>query len=277
MMSVKRRLLGLAAGHLVVGIIAALLAPIELPDFFLCDILVVPLFASARCQALLLALWGSTSRGSPWRRMPGLIAGVVYLEALFPSTLRQRLPGMGAVMVTFALAALLVVWRLGVRLIRFADPAHPVPPETVGFRFSIRGLMLVIAAAALLSAGARALREAPAFFVLAWPIRFVAVGLVALWAVLGVGRPLRRAPIVFVLSLILGALFGFAVQAEGPGWVDILLMMLLYPTLLFGSLLVVRSCGYRFVRRVISSSKPPDEHSESLPLETSVTGVTAAE
>ena len=51
-------LLGLAAGHLVLGIIAALLALIKVPSFYrLDDILMVPLIGLILCQALLLALW----------------------------------------------------------------------------------------------------------------------------------------------------------------------------------------------------------------------------
>ena len=78
-------------------------------------------------------------------------------------------------------------------------------------------------------------------------ICFVAVGLVSLWAALGNARPLRRGSAVFVLSLALGAYL--ALPATAAGRVYILLIMVLYPTALMGSLLIVRSCGYRLVRR----------------------------
>jgi hypothetical protein len=281
MMSVKRRLLGLAARHIVLGIIARLLAPIELPNVFgLVRLPVVPLVASALCQAFLLAVWGATSSGSPWRRLAGLAAGAVYLEALLPSDFRRELLGMSTITVAVVTATLLVIRMLGVRLNPFTDSAQPTPPETEGFRLSIRGLMLVTAAVALLSAGARALQEEPHRLVLlmaVWAMCFVTVGLVALWAVLGLGRPLRRGVVVFVLSPILGACFAFASQAHRAGWVYILLIMLLYPTLLLSSLLVVRSCGYRFVRRAASSSKPPDGGGGSLLLKTPASRVTAPE
>ena len=80
--------------------------------------------------------------------------------------------------------------------------------------------------------------------ILIWAICFVAVGLVSLWAALGDARPLRRGPAVFILPPALGAYL--AVFAMGIFPVPI---MVLYPMALMGSLLVVRSCGYRLVRR----------------------------
>jgi hypothetical protein len=118
-MSVNRRLLSLEASHLVLGVIAALLAPIELLNFFgLVHLLVVPLVASALCQAFLLAVWGATSSGSPWRRLAGLAAGAVYLEALLPSDFRRELLGMSTITVAVVTATLLVIRILGVRLER---------------------------------------------------------------------------------------------------------------------------------------------------------------
>jgi len=54
-----------------------------------------------------------------------------------------------------------------------------------------------------------------------------------------------------------------------------LVIMLLYPMLLLGSLLVVRSCGYRFVRRGVALSDPMDGGNGSLPLGIPASGVTA--
>ncbi len=278
-MAVNWRLLSLVAGHIVLGIIARLLSPIELPNFFGLVLLpVVPFIASALCQAFLLAVWGATSRGSPWRRLAGLAAGAVYLEALIPSDFRREVLGMSTMTVAVVTATLLVIRMLGVRLTQFTASAQPARPETEGFRFSIRGLMLVTAAVAMLSAGARALQDEPDGLVLlmpVWAMCFVTVGLVALWAALGLGRPLRRGVVVFVLSPILGAFVAFAAQADRAGWVYILLIMLLYPAALLGSLLVVRSCDYRFVRHVTFSSKLPDEQCESLPLEIPASEVTS--
>jgi hypothetical protein len=282
-MTVNRRLLGLAVGHLVLGIIGRLLVSIELPRFFdLVYIVFVPLYYGlAFCQALLLSLWGAASSVSPPVRVAGLIAGVVYVEALFLSV-EPVAPELSAITVMIATAALLVVRVLGVRLIRFDGRSQPTPSGTEGFRFSIRALLLVTAAVALLSAGARALQQAPgvsALRTVCWAMCVVAVGLVALWAALGLGRPLWRGPVVFALSLVVGAFLASATEPQGAvvGWVISVLIMLLYSTLLLGSLLIVRSCGYRFVRRVASSSKLPDEQTGSHPLGVPASGVTTPE
>lgn len=193
---------------------------------------------------------------SPWWRMAGLVAGTIYLEALFPDPLRREFFGISTITIAVTTATLIVVRMLGVRLIRQDGPCQLARAEAEGLRFSIRGLMLFTAAVALLSAGARALQDTPRHMILlaaVWALCFVAVGLVALWAALGSARPLNRGPIVFVLSPVLGIFFGFAAHAHRAGWVYITLTMLLHPALLLGSLLVVRSCGYRLVGRGVSS------------------------
>jgi hypothetical protein len=209
-----------------------------------------------------------------------MAAGAVYLEVLFAPDLRREFLGTSTITVAVTTATLLLLRALGVGLTRPSDPAQPAPPETEGFRFSIRGLMIVTAAVALLSAGARALQENQAHFVLlmvVWALCFVAVGLAALWAGLGVGHPQRRGLVVFALSPVLGVSFAFAARAHRAGWVYILLIMLLFPALLLGSLLVVRSCGYRLVRRLVSFSKPPVGERGQLPLEIPASGVTSPE
>jgi hypothetical protein len=65
--------------------------------------------------------------------------------------------------------------------------------------------------------------------------------------------------VVFVLSPVLGAFFAFAAQAHQAGWVYVILIMLLFPATLLGSLLVVRSCGHRLVRQEVPSTGQPDD------------------
>jgi len=269
-MTRDRRLLSLAVAHLTFGIVAGLLAQIELsdpfglayilPPFGLRKILIVPLVATALCQALLLALWGAMSQVSPWKRIAGLVAGAVYLEALMPHDRTREFLGISTITIAVTTLTLLTVRALGVRLTRQDDPLQPAPAETEGLRFSIRGIMLVTGAVALLSALARVLHESPRdifLLMVVWALCFVTVGLVALWASLGNARPRLRGPVLFALSPVLGAFFAFAAGAHAAGWVYISLIMLLYPTLLFGSLLVVRSRGYRLVRRAVPLSEPP--------------------
>jgi hypothetical protein len=194
-------------------------------------------------------------------RLAGLGAGAVYLEALFPADLRREFLGISTITIVVTTATLLVVRWLGVKFTRQGDSSQSARPEPEGLRFSIRGLMIFTAAVALICAGARALEGSEYLFLLfsVWALCFVAVGLVSLWAVLGDAHPLRRGPAVFVLSPVLGAFFAFAAIAHRAGWIYILLIMLIYPAVLLGSLLVVRSCGYRLARRPKPSRGPSDD------------------
>ena len=108
-MTGDRRLLKLAVGNLILGVVAALLAPIRVSTFGLDHILLVPLFASILCQAVLLSLWGATSRVPPWGRMAGLVAGSVYLEALwFSGDLRRGSFGVSTITIAITTAICLV-------------------------------------------------------------------------------------------------------------------------------------------------------------------------
>jgi len=86
---------------------------------------------------------------------------------------------------------------------------------------------------------------------------FTAVGLAAVWAALADARPRWRGPVVFGLAAILGVFFAVAANAQTAGWVYILLSMLLDSAALLGSLLVVRSCGYRLVRHRVPRTERP--------------------
>jgi hypothetical protein len=159
-------------------------------------------------------------------------------------------------------ATLLVVRALGVRLSRETGPRQIARAETEGLRFTIRDLMLFIAAVALPSAVTRGLhgsRLALLLLTAVWAMCFIALGLAALWAALGSARPRPRGMAVLLLSLVLGAPFALAAHAHQAGRFYIESTMLLYSALLLGSLRVVRSCGYRFVRRAASFSKPNDD------------------
>ena len=257
-----RRLQILAVAHVTLGVVTSFLAPVELfSPFGLGHIPIVPFLASALCQAFLLSFWVAASQAATWMRLAGLVAGAVYLEALVPAGLRREVMGISTITIVVTTATLLVVRWLGVSCRRQDDARQSARPGPDGLRFSIRGLMIFTAVVALICALARALEgyRNPFLFIPVWALCFVAVGLVSLWAVLGHAYPLRRGPVVFVLSPVLGAFFAFAAGVHQAGWIYILLIMLLYPATLLASLLVVRSCGYRLVRRTVPITGPPDD------------------
>ena len=247
-----RRLQILAVAHLALGVVTGVLEPVELRTLFeFKHILIVPFFASSFCQSFLLCLWGAASKAMLWKRLAGLVAGVFYLEALTSGDFGREFPGIWTITIAVTMVSLLVLRRFGVIVKRQADLGQPARPESKGRRFSIQGMMIVTAAIALLCAGARALQASGVqhFLInLACAMCFVVVGQVSLWATLGDALPLRRVPAVFVSSLGLGAYL--ALPAHTVGRVYVFLIMVMYPTALLGSLLIVRSCGYRLVRKV---------------------------
>jgi len=190
-MTGDRRLWRLAAVNFVIGVVAAALSFLQLPGplglaslippFELRDSTIVLLFASALCQAVLLALWAASSGASPLGRLTGLVAGAAYLEGLIAARVGWEFFGLGRVTIAVTTAALLVLRSLGLNVARMGEPGSGDGAE--GLRFSIRSLMLLTAAVAVLSAGARALHDTPRGFLLMaaiWAVCFVAVGLVAL-------------------------------------------------------------------------------------------------
>ncbi len=246
-MPCHRRLQILAVAHLALGVLTGVLAPVELRTLFeFKHILIVPFFASAFCQSFLLSLWGVASQTMLWTRLAGLVTGVLYLEAM-AGDLRREFPGIWTITVIVTMGSSLVLRRFGVIVKRLGDLDQPARPESKGPRFSIRSMMIVTVAVAVLCAEARSLGVQRFLINLVFAICFVAAGLVSLWAALGDVRPLRRGPAVFVLWAALGAFM--AVPATTAGRAYIHLIMALYPAALVGSLLIVRSCGYRLVRR----------------------------
>jgi hypothetical protein len=233
-----------------------------LPPFGLKRILIVPLFASTMAQSVVIALWGVASAASPWKRLAGLVVGAVYLEMLLALGLDDEFVGTATVTIAVTSLSLLVLKAMKIRLARQSEKAQVGRAETEGLRFSIRGLMVFTAAVAVLSAGVRALQASHGRNVgLAgvWALCFVAVGLSALWAALGQVNPVRRGLVVFILSAVLGACFAVAAHAHEAGKVYIMLTMLLYSAILTVSLLVIRSCGYRLIRRASLLSSMPDD------------------
>jgi hypothetical protein len=246
----ERVIRNLANVHVAIGIAAAIAARIDLPPTVgLPHILVAPLIASAMCQAVLLALWVVNSTASPFVRLGALAGGVVYVEALVANIVTGELFGIGITTLAATSLSLLVLRRLGIVLVRRVDSNRPDPDATAGLRFSIRSLMIVTAAVAILIAGAQALRAGPTGPRRVNPVLglcFTAVGLVALWAGLGHARPFLRGPVLILLALSLGVFFAIAANAHRAGWIYVLLTMLLFSTGLLASLSLIRACGYRY-------------------------------
>jgi hypothetical protein len=222
-------------------------------------ILVVPLFAVTFAQISLLGIWVIFSASRLRYRLLGLVVATACLEGAFDIGLEWEFVLMPTAAMGLTLVSLIVVRWFGVRLSRSADGVDSSLPEHRRFRFSIRGLMVLTAVVAVLSAVARNMRGSPGpvSFVLSvlWAICFLAVSLLVMWGALGPGGSLRRCLPVLAIAPALGAFFAYAVAAHHEGWFYIITIMLLHSIVLLGSLLIVRSWGYHLVRRSVSSTR----------------------
>jgi hypothetical protein len=259
------RLKALAGAHFAIGLLIGILATIRLPiPVWLEAIRLVPLIASSLSQAFLLSLWVVTCTTSFWKRIAGLFAGTVYLEMLLSLAVSRTFLYVSAVTLVITTASLLVLRTKGFGFIRQFPKVPLARAESEPLMFSIRGLMLLTAAVALLSVVARALQaisfpERRIFIIILFPICFVTVGFVGFWSVLVKAQPFGRASFAVVLSPILGVFLAIASSADHAG-VYIIVTLILYLVAMLGSFLVVRSCGYRFVR---SHSLLPEPLSDS--------------
>jgi hypothetical protein len=258
-----RRLAMLVTAHLILWPISAVLAPVKVhTPFGLQHILIVPLFAVTFSQVSLLGIWAVLSPLWSWYRLLGLVIGTACLEAALDIALGQEFLLMPTVAMALTVVSLLVLRGFGIRLSRFADDVPSSRQEPQGFRFSIRGLMILTAVVAVLGAMVRGVQGSPGHFRLVlsviWSVCFVAVSLLSLRAASGHDGPLRRGLPAVAVSPVLGTFFASAADAHRDGWVYIITIMLLYPAVLLGSLLVVRSCGYHLVRRSVPRPSPPE-------------------
>ncbi len=210
------------------------------------------------CQSCLLAFWAALSDAALWKRLVGLICGTMYLDVLFlpplPTPEGVRFFFCEILALVFGILTVVVLFvrfrQLEIR--RVTDqPTHEHRPS---LQFSIPGLILLTLAVGLLIAAANVLRSLDlsrseeSYFVML-SVSFAVTGLASLWATLGLGWPVARNIAVLFMSPLLGLFVCYAGGASGRVYL-VFIMMTLCPTLgLLGSLLVIRSCGYRLVKR----------------------------
>lgn len=245
--------------HLGMGLTFSIWSAVEGTISFVFEfLLVVPALGIISAQTSLLGFCVAFSPAAWWHRPVGLIVGGIYLEAMF------RLGGQDGDgfnwLATISLCGIAIIfsvirWRLADLQETHKAASHA---DREGLRFSVRGLMLftLIVAAALV--GVRELREhapaGPNFLMIAiWGLCFVVTGLASVWAGLGLARPRLRSALVLLIAGVLGGLFVYGI--DPPVWDTyfyIVSIMVLQVGTLIATLLVVRSCGYRLVRKSAS-------------------------
>lgn len=265
-MSGRNRLRMLLAVHLVFGLATGRFCFAvggRLPGISLEFLPLVVEIATVLAQACLLGLWAGFAPGAGWIRLAGLAAGVLILEAglWVANHGRDNLVFLLTISAAVIAAVSLVLRRRGIELRHL--PGVASSPSREGLRFSIRGLMAFTIAVALLLGGARGLRESfghlgPSLFaIVIWSTSFVILTLAAAWAMLGRSRPLPRAAVVLVVAAALGFLFAYGIgERNAISFVYFMLCSVIQSVLVLGSLLVVRSAGYRLVAREAVPREP---------------------
>ncbi len=265
----------LLAAHLIVGVAPAAMYVVLLDTRYLP--LMWALASVGLGQLMLLMLWVGMGTAGPVSRIVGSLFGSAYL-AVWP-IVWQMLVGWSDrifspldTFVVFALAywaavlvlggAFLLVCRLSdMRLIGSAEARA----SDSSSQYTVRQLLVLVTLAAVVLAASRLATSATqdpseVSRQLTTVVNLFVLAAGAAWAALSPGRIGWR--IIVVMLTAIGLVFVQARGAPAREWPDWLwqvfgfrLMILILPTLIvIGTLLVVRSCGYRLLRKTVQRS-----------------------
>ena len=270
----SRRLFWLVALHCVAAASPAL--AILLPMSVAALPFLWALFAISFGGILTLAVWIGMGPGRMLRRLgAGLLASAyvaIWLTLFDYLQSNQRAPAsewvtnylrgtalLGAIMLIFGG----MFGLLGRRYRLTRDVGETLPTEKSRFQFSVlHGLVLMSVVAIVLSLS-RFVRETIetnadetvwnliAVYSLALVVYFTNVACAA-FAALGMGSVKRNVALALIVSMMLGTAIGFTTRNYTVGWwlfVGSIATVVIPMLVELVSLLVVRSCGYRIVRR----------------------------
>lgn len=226
-------------------------------------IVLMPFMATGFSQCGLLGFWLAYGRASMQSRAWTSLFGGVYLwwlnvfatEAWGKVDLMIVLPVLVFGCMLFFAATLTVMrkWKPGVGLIR----QDGLSPTVRGFQFSLRHLLLFTVAVSLVLAGAELMKSFAGAGVITRVLVcvvivlcFVEGVLAALWASLGQGQVLVRMPIAVGLAALTGLIPAFYFRIDPKSYVLCVATAALAQVITVASLLVVRSAGFRLVRRL---------------------------
>lgn len=231
--------------------------------------------ATGFSQCALAAMWFNLARFSLGKRVAGLIAGTVYLWLLLgftagaPNDVKNWSIAFALVACPVGLlAGALAVMRKrrpGFELVQ--GPSSACVPSA--FQFTLRHVMTLIVAVAVVLTAGRAIRE---FQLLALPdaigVTLLAVvlalclteaAIASLWASLSSGPIVMRLAVAMALALLTGLIPPFYFNASRQSYAWSSAAAILSQAFTIATLLVVRSCGYRLVRKASPqvASDPP--------------------
>ncbi len=227
-------------------------------------------------QVMLLAFWAAMSGSSFRRRLVGSLVGVLYL-AIWPAVavvVSSHVEGSAPVAfaVYSGIYGVMFVVFVGVYLVlrrRVAELRHVEDPgalPAVRFQFSILNLLLITSVVAIVVGLMRARTQdvltdwSMSLVIVLSLVAFIVNLVAAPWAALAPGPVRWRAALVALVAVMLGMAMAFTALSGLPtaGWRVWLfatqsLAFAIPPMVVVVSLLVVRSCGYRLLRKSVAA------------------------
>ncbi len=217
-------------------------------------------------HVLLLGTWLGLAAARWWIKLAGLVAGMTWLECLVLAPILRPLPAPDILLGLLALVGVPVLIVAGSAalcrhlLARIEWRSQWKPrPNSEEAQFTLRSLFcLMVVIAALLALGRVVHWIAPATSnveILAMLVMAPVFGLTALlaagmlaWAALGQGQVLVRVPTMLVGMALLGFLPHYCMGGPAFRYFTWPALMATIAVCTAGSLLVIRSCGFRLAR-----------------------------
>lgn len=254
MLSTKAKIGMLVAGHIVAGLMLTWPAgaerwpgPAEVAQAAI-------LFADAG----LLGVWGALGETRLWWRLTLVLLATAWLIMVtLAGGSNAQIVGL-SLMIGLPTVLLLLV-LIGLRHShRQLQVVHSLEASTAseGFQFTIRHLLLTTAIVAVVLAIGKNIPHLDEIVVIVVVVLcpcLVLVELAVLWATLGFARPAMRLSIVLPAAFVVGLVPPFySGSLRQQGWTTFVAWSCitgLQAAIIAGTLLVVRSCGYRLASR----------------------------
>ena len=281
MISSKTKIGLLVAGHVVAGLLLGWACHDRGPGT---SPKAISLYSLAFTQAGLLGIWGGLGTTRAMWRIPAVFITAAYVcaELLTVENAWDYSPMSHLRLVaspTVGILVLLSGLRHGRRRLCVVQSLVSSPTGT-GLQYTSRHLLLATAVVAVVLATGRGLR--PLFdggwiyhqvlFTAILILVLILVELATLWAALGIGRPTPKLAVVVPSAFVVEAILAYyqedILPTDWGGLSDFIFwpaVVGLQAIITAGSLLVVRSCGWRLVRGAATDGKAAREEIEPLP------------
>ena len=233
----NRRLWPLLIAHVVAGVgfcvwaSTHLVPPVWDEPVYFSSQYVLPT-ALVTCESFLLAFWAAMSDAALWKRLIGLVVGMVYLECLIAFSVQYHLFELRLTLSTGMVAvAFFFARRWQIVFHRIAD--RSTHENLRGLRSLIKGLIVLTPAVAVLIAFSIVCRHSGIFslhgyffptfrfavFGLAW-LCLVVIDVASLWATLKYASSIARSIVVIVASIILAWCYSYAFASVGHSYYE---------------------------------------------------------